>query len=181
MLYEAGNAPHQSGKLQHKLECLVEEASQTCGREIQVGTRGELLGWDAHPPSTKIQGHVPFYHIHDVSWNKQENTAPVELPQTPLSSPGHHAGGAGCSAQPVPPHSAEERGKGPAGQRHVGAHPPPGAPQPQRHPGADGHRRLQQAEVWVLCLRLAHWGWGLEKLQQRDAPSLDPVWGLATG
>ncbi|XP_065589470.1 capping protein, Arp2/3 and myosin-I linker protein 2 isoform X2 [Cyrtonyx montezumae] len=35
MLYEAGNAPHQSGKLQHKLECLVEEASQTCGREIQ--------------------------------------------------------------------------------------------------------------------------------------------------
>ncbi|XP_048814678.1 capping protein, Arp2/3 and myosin-I linker protein 2 isoform X3 [Lagopus muta] len=36
MLYEAGNAPHQSGKLQHKLECLVEEASQTCGREIQA-------------------------------------------------------------------------------------------------------------------------------------------------
>ncbi|OXB57249.1 hypothetical protein ASZ78_016424 [Callipepla squamata] len=35
MLYEAGNAPHQSGKLQHKLECLVEEASQTCSREIQ--------------------------------------------------------------------------------------------------------------------------------------------------
>ncbi|XP_021263663.1 capping protein, Arp2/3 and myosin-I linker protein 2 isoform X2 [Numida meleagris] len=36
MLYEAGNAPHQSGKLQHKLECLVEEASQTCSREIQA-------------------------------------------------------------------------------------------------------------------------------------------------
>ncbi|NXC43563.1 CARL2 protein, partial [Penelope pileata] len=36
LLYEAGNVPHQSGKLQHKLECLVEEASQTCGREIQA-------------------------------------------------------------------------------------------------------------------------------------------------
>lgn len=36
MLYEAGNVPHQSCKLQHKLECLVEEASQTCGREIQA-------------------------------------------------------------------------------------------------------------------------------------------------
>ncbi|NXK49419.1 CARL2 protein, partial [Chauna torquata] len=36
LLYEAGNAPHQSGKLQHKLECLTEEVSQTCGREIQA-------------------------------------------------------------------------------------------------------------------------------------------------
>ncbi|KAI6077498.1 Leucine-rich repeat-containing protein 16C [Aix galericulata] len=36
LLYEAGNTPYQSGKLQHKLECLTEEASQTCGREIQA-------------------------------------------------------------------------------------------------------------------------------------------------
>ncbi|NXS40948.1 CARL2 protein, partial [Balaeniceps rex] len=36
LLYEAGNTPYQNGKLQHKLECLTEEASQTCGREIQV-------------------------------------------------------------------------------------------------------------------------------------------------
>ncbi|NWI66667.1 CARL2 protein, partial [Todus mexicanus] len=35
LLYEAGNTPYQNGKLQHKLECLTEEASQTCGREIQ--------------------------------------------------------------------------------------------------------------------------------------------------
>ncbi|XP_009328644.1 PREDICTED: leucine-rich repeat-containing protein 16C [Pygoscelis adeliae] len=36
LLYEAGNTPYQNGKLQHKLECLTEEASQTCGREIQA-------------------------------------------------------------------------------------------------------------------------------------------------
>ncbi|NXJ55616.1 CARL2 protein, partial [Spizaetus tyrannus] len=36
LLYEAGNSPYQNGKLQHKLECLMEEASQTCGREIQA-------------------------------------------------------------------------------------------------------------------------------------------------
>ncbi|GAB0195723.1 capping protein, Arp2/3 and myosin-I linker protein 2 [Grus japonensis] len=42
LLYEAGNTPYQNGKLQHKLECLTEEASQTCGREIQVGAHGEL-------------------------------------------------------------------------------------------------------------------------------------------
>ncbi|NXE09201.1 CARL2 protein, partial [Lophotis ruficrista] len=36
LLYEAGNTPYQSGKLQHNLECLTEEASQTCGREIQA-------------------------------------------------------------------------------------------------------------------------------------------------
>ncbi|NXF35333.1 CARL2 protein, partial [Nyctibius bracteatus] len=36
LLYEAGNTPYQNIKLQHKLECLVEEASQTCGREIQA-------------------------------------------------------------------------------------------------------------------------------------------------
>ncbi|NWQ90585.1 CARL2 protein, partial [Burhinus bistriatus] len=36
LLYEAGNTPYQNGKLQHKLECLMEEASQTCGREIQA-------------------------------------------------------------------------------------------------------------------------------------------------
>ncbi|XP_069724937.1 capping protein, Arp2/3 and myosin-I linker protein 2 isoform X2 [Phaenicophaeus curvirostris] len=36
LLYEAGNAPYQNGKLQHKLECLTEEASQMCGREIQA-------------------------------------------------------------------------------------------------------------------------------------------------
>lgn len=42
LLYEAGNTPYQNGKLQHKLECLTEEASQTCGREIQVGTHSEL-------------------------------------------------------------------------------------------------------------------------------------------
>ncbi|NWR24502.1 CARL2 protein, partial [Emberiza fucata] len=35
LLYEAGNTPYQNGKLQHKLECLTEEASQTCSREIQ--------------------------------------------------------------------------------------------------------------------------------------------------
>uniref|UniRef100_A0A8D2MKU2 Capping protein regulator and myosin 1 linker 2 n=1 Tax=Zonotrichia albicollis TaxID=44394 RepID=A0A8D2MKU2_ZONAL len=40
LLYEAGNTPYQNGKLQHKLECLTEEASQTCSREIQVGTMG---------------------------------------------------------------------------------------------------------------------------------------------
>ncbi|XP_063190145.1 capping protein, Arp2/3 and myosin-I linker protein 2 [Chroicocephalus ridibundus] len=36
LLYEAGNTPYQNGKLQHKLECLTEEASQTCVREIQA-------------------------------------------------------------------------------------------------------------------------------------------------
>ncbi|PKU32222.1 leucine-rich repeat-containing protein 16hypothetical protein [Limosa lapponica baueri] len=36
LLYEVGNTPYQNGKLQHKLECLTEEASQTCGREIQA-------------------------------------------------------------------------------------------------------------------------------------------------
>ncbi|KAF1504658.1 Capping protein, Arp2/3 and myosin-I linker protein 2, partial [Eudyptula minor] len=36
LLYEAGNTPYQNGKLQHKLECLTEEVSQTCGREIQA-------------------------------------------------------------------------------------------------------------------------------------------------
>ncbi|NXX64317.1 CARL2 protein, partial [Scopus umbretta] len=36
LLYEAGSTPYQNGKLQHKLECLTEEASQTCGREIQA-------------------------------------------------------------------------------------------------------------------------------------------------
>ncbi|KFZ69094.1 Leucine-rich repeat-containing protein 16C, partial [Podiceps cristatus] len=36
LLYEAGNTPYQNGKLQHKLECLTEEASQACGREIQA-------------------------------------------------------------------------------------------------------------------------------------------------
>ncbi|NXX98887.1 CARL2 protein, partial [Centropus bengalensis] len=36
LLYEAGNTPYQNGKLQHKLECLAEEASQMCGREIQA-------------------------------------------------------------------------------------------------------------------------------------------------
>lgn len=62
LLYEAGNTPYQSGKLQHKLECLTEEASQTCGREIQVGTHGELLesrgmpaAGDACPPQPNLQ------------------------------------------------------------------------------------------------------------------------------
>ncbi|KAM6253160.1 capping protein, Arp2/3 and myosin-I linker protein 2 [Porphyrio hochstetteri] len=36
LLYEAGNTPYQNGKLQHRLECLTEEASQICGREIQA-------------------------------------------------------------------------------------------------------------------------------------------------
>ncbi|XP_055582614.1 capping protein, Arp2/3 and myosin-I linker protein 2 isoform X2 [Falco cherrug] len=36
LLYEAGNTPYQNGKLQHKLECLTEEALQTCSREIQA-------------------------------------------------------------------------------------------------------------------------------------------------
>ncbi|NXR71569.1 CARL2 protein, partial [Pycnonotus jocosus] len=36
LLYEAGNTPYQNGKLQHKLECLTEEASQACSREIQA-------------------------------------------------------------------------------------------------------------------------------------------------
>ncbi|NXW50368.1 CARL2 protein, partial [Nyctiprogne leucopyga] len=36
LLYEAGNTPYQNSKLQHKLECLTEEASQICGREIQT-------------------------------------------------------------------------------------------------------------------------------------------------
>ncbi|NXJ65264.1 CARL2 protein, partial [Rostratula benghalensis] len=36
LLYEVGNTPYQNSKLQHKLECLMEEASQTCCREIQV-------------------------------------------------------------------------------------------------------------------------------------------------
>ncbi|NXD87404.1 CARL2 protein, partial [Halcyon senegalensis] len=36
LLYEAGNTPYQNSKLQHKLECLTEEALQTCGREIQA-------------------------------------------------------------------------------------------------------------------------------------------------
>lgn len=40
LLYEAGNTPYQNGKLQHKLECLTDEASQICGREIQVNTAG---------------------------------------------------------------------------------------------------------------------------------------------
>ncbi|NWU19805.1 CARL2 protein, partial [Dyaphorophyia castanea] len=36
LLYEAGNTPYQNSKLQHKLECLMEEASQACSREIQA-------------------------------------------------------------------------------------------------------------------------------------------------
>ncbi|XP_068811663.1 capping protein, Arp2/3 and myosin-I linker protein 2 isoform X4 [Struthio camelus] len=36
LLYEAGNTPYQNGKLQHNMECLTEEASQACGREIQA-------------------------------------------------------------------------------------------------------------------------------------------------
>ncbi|XP_074737576.1 capping protein, Arp2/3 and myosin-I linker protein 2 [Strix uralensis] len=36
LLYEAGNTPYQNSKLQHKLECLTEEVSQICGREIQA-------------------------------------------------------------------------------------------------------------------------------------------------
>uniref|UniRef100_A0A8D0LC20 CARMIL C-terminal domain-containing protein n=1 Tax=Sphenodon punctatus TaxID=8508 RepID=A0A8D0LC20_SPHPU len=36
LLYEAGNIPHQNSKLQHKLECLTEEASQACSQEIQA-------------------------------------------------------------------------------------------------------------------------------------------------
>ncbi|NWI14269.1 CARL2 protein, partial [Crypturellus soui] len=36
LLYEAGNTPYQNGKLQHKMECLMEEVSQACGREIQA-------------------------------------------------------------------------------------------------------------------------------------------------
>ncbi|NWR62425.1 CARL2 protein, partial [Bucorvus abyssinicus] len=36
LLYEAGNTPYQNSKLQHKLECLTEEASQICTREIQA-------------------------------------------------------------------------------------------------------------------------------------------------
>ncbi|XP_068267612.1 LOW QUALITY PROTEIN: capping protein, Arp2/3 and myosin-I linker protein 2 [Nyctibius grandis] len=44
LLYEAGNTPYQNIKLQHKLECLAEEASQTCDREIQVGAAGSC-GW----------------------------------------------------------------------------------------------------------------------------------------
>ncbi|XP_061863544.1 capping protein, Arp2/3 and myosin-I linker protein 2 [Colius striatus] len=35
LLYEAGNSPYQNGKLQHKLESLTEEVSQSCSREIQ--------------------------------------------------------------------------------------------------------------------------------------------------
>ncbi|NWT73318.1 CARL2 protein, partial [Prunella himalayana] len=42
LLYEAGNTPYQNGKLQHKLECLTEEASQTCSREIQAIMQGVL-------------------------------------------------------------------------------------------------------------------------------------------
>ncbi|NWX36475.1 CARL2 protein, partial [Notiomystis cincta] len=36
LLYEAGNTPYENSKLQHKLECLTEEASQSCSREIQA-------------------------------------------------------------------------------------------------------------------------------------------------
>ncbi|NWS60658.1 CARL2 protein, partial [Chunga burmeisteri] len=36
LLYEAGNTLYQNCKLQHKLESLTEEASQTCDREIQA-------------------------------------------------------------------------------------------------------------------------------------------------
>ncbi|XP_051485757.1 capping protein, Arp2/3 and myosin-I linker protein 2 [Apus apus] len=36
LLYEAGNTPHQSSNLQHKLERLTEEASQICSQEIQA-------------------------------------------------------------------------------------------------------------------------------------------------
>ncbi|XP_042653361.1 capping protein, Arp2/3 and myosin-I linker protein 2 isoform X2 [Tyto alba] len=36
LLYEEGNTPYQNSKLQHKLECLTEEASQICSREIQA-------------------------------------------------------------------------------------------------------------------------------------------------
>ncbi|NWU71373.1 CARL2 protein, partial [Pterocles burchelli] len=42
LLYEAGNTPYQNGKLQHKLECLTEEASQTCAREIQAMMQAAL-------------------------------------------------------------------------------------------------------------------------------------------
>lgn len=43
LLYEAGSSPHQSSKLQHRLQRLTEEASQICGQEIQVGTPDLLL------------------------------------------------------------------------------------------------------------------------------------------
>ncbi|KAM9374138.1 LOW QUALITY PROTEIN: capping protein, Arp2/3 and myosin-I linker protein 2 [Phaethornis superciliosus] len=36
LLYQAGNTPYQNSKLQHQLEHLTEEVSQTCGREIQA-------------------------------------------------------------------------------------------------------------------------------------------------
>ncbi|NXX40449.1 CARL2 protein, partial [Tricholaema leucomelas] len=39
LLYEAGNSPHQSSKLQHRLHRLTEEASQICGQEIQEITQ----------------------------------------------------------------------------------------------------------------------------------------------
>ncbi|KAM6117910.1 LOW QUALITY PROTEIN: capping protein, Arp2/3 and myosin-I linker protein 2 [Pterocles gutturalis] len=42
LLYEAGNAPYQNGKLQHKLECLTEEALQTCAQEIQAMMQAAL-------------------------------------------------------------------------------------------------------------------------------------------
>ncbi|NXP76254.1 CARL2 protein, partial [Ramphastos sulfuratus] len=42
LLYEAGNSPHQSSKLQHRLQRLMEEASHICGQEIQEITQAVL-------------------------------------------------------------------------------------------------------------------------------------------
>uniref|UniRef100_A0A8B9SNZ2 Capping protein regulator and myosin 1 linker 2 n=1 Tax=Anas platyrhynchos TaxID=8839 RepID=A0A8B9SNZ2_ANAPL len=68
LLYEAGNTPYQSGKLQHKLECLTEEASQTCGREIQVGTHGELLGEQGDASSVGCLSALPQPAAKPQTW-----------------------------------------------------------------------------------------------------------------
>uniref|UniRef100_A0A8B9V8P2 Capping protein regulator and myosin 1 linker 2 n=1 Tax=Anas zonorhyncha TaxID=75864 RepID=A0A8B9V8P2_9AVES len=77
LLYEAGNTPYQSGKLQHKLECLTEEASQTCGREIQVGTHGELLGEQGAASSVGCLSALPQPAAKPQMWG-----LPPSLPST---------------------------------------------------------------------------------------------------
>lgn len=130
MLYEAGNAPHQSGKLQHKLECLVEEASQTCGREIQAIMQAVLdAAHNLCPPMVQKSG------ARDQLVNAMSERIHLQ----------EHLSLSAVLDQMV----------------------------------TDVFSKLK----WVLCLWLARWGWGLDKLQQRDTPFLGPVWvrGLATG
>ncbi|XP_074865217.1 capping protein, Arp2/3 and myosin-I linker protein 2 [Carettochelys insculpta] len=83
LLYESGKVPYRNGRLQHKLQCLTEAASQACGQEIQAimqavletaqnlcptllqksGVRGRLL--HALSERSALQGHLKLSPILD--------------------------------------------------------------------------------------------------------------------